>query len=202
VITPDTLRFLGKTVERLRSEIRDVTRSANTIQSRITLQDRELSRQLSLLSDMERAIDRLNKSGGEGGRLRLKLDTVMGQHQKLDERLNRCLQVLMDNYEPKLSEPEKQWFGELKRMKVDIDGDDGRSLHDRTQKVRLLIILLLFTSHTYPNPSQLKHQLEVLRPGLQELAEKEADRRKRTQGRGSALGTAQLHTVQSRLTQE
>lgn len=139
-VTPDNLRFLGKSVERFRSDIRDINRGVHTVQDRIILQHQELQRQLSKLAQMTLLIQRL-KQAAEGP-LEERVRKVGQRQQELLKRIDRVLQGLMDSYSPKLSEFEQQWFSELGRMNGEIVGkDDGRSLKARCQLVSLSLCL-------------------------------------------------------------
>ena len=151
-ITPDALRMFGKRVETLRSDMRDITAAVNSVQERIGLQNREMTRQLAKLAEMTTLMKSVSaasappKDGsdtndrGIAGRVK----KVAEIQSALLTRLDRVLQWLMDSYSPKLSEFESKWFAELGRMKREIGGDDedtgdGRSLRSRTDLVSYLV---------------------------------------------------------------
>jgi nucleoporin NUP82 len=64
-ITPDTLRELGTTAERLRDQMRSVVSAGNVVQGRLDLQLREMSRQLERLADVRRRCRGSRADGGE-----------------------------------------------------------------------------------------------------------------------------------------
>jgi nucleoporin NUP82 len=152
-ITPDALRMFGKRVETLRSDMRDITAAVNSVQERIGLQNREMSRQLAKLAEMTALIKSVSgasappKDGSDGndGSIAARVKKVAEIQSALLTRLDRVLQRLMDSYSPKLSEFESKWFAELGRMKREIGGDkeedtgDGRSLRSRTELVSCFV---------------------------------------------------------------
>ncbi|KAF9509867.1 hypothetical protein BS47DRAFT_1348682 [Hydnum rufescens UP504] len=196
--TPDALRLFGKRVEGLRSDMRDITAAVNSVQERIELQNREMSRQLAKLAEMTAQIKSASAASSppkgasdeHDGSIAARVKKVAELQSALVTRLDRVLQRLMDSYSPKLSEFESKWFAELGRMKREIGGDeddagDGRSLRSRTEL--------------------LKYQLAVLRPQMEELTKKEEDRKRTPRRPGSVpvgLGSAQLRSVNRRLAQE
>lgn len=137
VITPDTLRLLGKTVETFRHSIRDLVESADSVQCRLELQMKELSRQLTKLTELRNMAVDLSKS--TDGSLAGRLETVVRKQEELVQRTDKVLQRLMDHHEPVLSTFEKKWFDELKRLEKEVKGDQGgagdRSLERRKERV-------------------------------------------------------------------
>lgn len=179
VVTPDTVRYLGKNVERFRTEIQDMTRSANTVQLRIELQHVELKRQLAKLQEMYALVARLK--GTSQGSMKNRLEKVTRAQNELLERATKVLQQLMDSFSPQLSDFERQWFDELRRMSVDVTGGTG-GLKARTD--------------------MLSGQLNLLRPGIQEMVEaeaKERERKSRHSSLPSGMGTAQQKAIQKRV---
>lgn len=120
-VTPETLRFLGKTVERFRGEIRDVVRAGNAVQGRLDVQVREMQRQLERLADIRRRTAEV-REGTDGAapagtsKLEQRLARVSGTQRELVSRTDRILQRLMDAHHPSLSVYERKWFEELERM--------------------------------------------------------------------------------------
>jgi nucleoporin NUP82 len=150
--TPDALRLFGKRVEGLRSDMRDITAEVNSVQERIGLQNREMSRQLAKLAEMTAQIRSASAASSppkgasdeHDGSIAARVKKVAELQSALVTRLDRVLQRLMDSYSPKLSEFESKWFAELGRMKREIGGDeddagDGRSLRSRTELVSCLV---------------------------------------------------------------
>lgn len=137
VVTPDTVRYLGKNVERFRTEIQDMTRSANTVQLRIELQHVELKRQLAKLHEMYTLVGRLK--GTTQGSMKNRLEKVTRAQNELLERATRVLQRLMDSFSPQLSDFERQWFDELRRMSAEVAGGTG-GLKARTEMASTLLL--------------------------------------------------------------
>lgn len=158
-ITPDALRSLGSRVEALRTDIRETTRGVNAVQARISLQHREMQRQLLKLAELQDQIA-AHPSQGVGSRknqLLIRADRVVEGQKALCRRLDSVLQRLMDAHaiesETGLSEFEKAWFGELRRMKREVGGPggtggreeaDSRSLWARAELVGVELLSLPF----------------------------------------------------------
>ncbi|GAA93628.1 uncharacterized protein L969DRAFT_91293 [Mixia osmundae IAM 14324] len=141
-ITPETLQFLGKAVEQLRREIRDLVAAANVVQARLELQMRELSRQLSKL---EQARQRMLPSTTRSANAEERLSRCAKVQADIMERADRMLQRLMDHHQPMISTYERQWFQELDRLEreISIDGTgSGRSLVDRVAKLETQVAVV------------------------------------------------------------
>lgn len=117
-ITPDSLRTMGNRVESYQSSIRDLVEGVDQVQHRLELQMKELSRQLSSLSELGQLSNSLQSStcgdSGLSGRMKRVEQVQVG----LLERLDRVLQGLMERHQGRdeLSLYEKKWFDELKRV--------------------------------------------------------------------------------------
>ncbi|GJN87826.1 hypothetical protein Rhopal_000781-T1 [Rhodotorula paludigena] len=181
-ITPDTLRTLGKHVSTVQTAVRDLVSAADTVQSRLELQMKELARQVGKLSDLDARRAELGKSvaGGVEGRVR----AVEQAQRALLDRTDRVLQRLVESHQPEVSAPERKWFDELRRLEAQIEGapDGDGAATSLTLRAR-----------------RLEAQLETLRPALEELRRKGAVNG--TPQRG-ALGKAQLDKVENRLSDE
>ncbi|KAI5479721.1 nuclear pore complex, nucleoporin 88 family protein [Pseudohyphozyma bogoriensis] len=155
VITPDTLRFMGKTVETFRHEIRDLVAGADVVQCRLELQMKELSRQLKKLEELSKLSDTLRRSTASAEGLGGRLERVAKNQEALLQRTDRVLQRLMDAHEPLLSTYEKKWFEELGRLEKEVLAGKGgdTSLERRAERVVA--------------------QLDSLRPALEELKAKQ-----------------------------
>jgi len=150
LITPEALRSLGSQVEAIRTDIREATRRMNAIQARISLQHREMQRQLLKLADLQDQIEAYTSQSADSRKTQLliRAENVVENQKALCQRLDKVLQRLMDAHatesETGLSEFEKAWFGELRRMKREVgpregtgnrDEADSRSLWARTNLV-------------------------------------------------------------------
>jgi len=137
LLTPDTLRFIGTTVGQITTQIRELEIAYQEAIARVKIQNQELQRQSAKCKDMEKVVERLKGPGrvtDEG-----RLSEIQDEQKNLLARLDRLLQALMKKASPELSEHEKKWFEELKRMKVDVLGSgkyDEDSLVARTRLVR------------------------------------------------------------------
>jgi len=136
VLTPDTLRFLGKTVGQITSQVSDIMVAYTAAAARVSLQKAELSRLCGKCKDMETLSQSLRGEKKQSADERI--SRIQETQKKLLARFDRLLQALMEKASPELSEHETKWFEELKRMKQDVLGKgkyDEDSLITRTQLV-------------------------------------------------------------------
>ena len=137
MLTADTLRFLGQTVERFTSQIRDIQLAHGATEARSELQQQEFARQKAKYAEMVDVIERLK--GARQAAFQEKLKRIQEYQGVLLARLDRILQVMMAKASPELSEHETKWFKELRSMKEEVTGagrwDEG-SLVARANMVR------------------------------------------------------------------
>ncbi|BGO88818.1 hypothetical protein NBRC10512_002173 [Rhodotorula toruloides] len=181
-ITPDTLRAFGKHVSTVQDAIRDLVGAADSVQSRLELQMKELSRQVGKLAELDSLRSELGKSVSATG-LEGRLRSVEEKQRMLLARTDRVLQRLVESHQPSISVYERKWFDELERLEGQIVGDESGSLESRTRR--------------------LEAMLEALRPGLEELKRKEAGGGVQgTPGRRGGMGEAQVKALEARLAEE
>lgn len=146
MLTPDTLRYVGKIVEQITGQIHELHVAQRAAEARVKLQQEELLRQVSKCREMEQSLARLKQRGsqtvGAGSRLEQMEETQKG----LMKRFDRLLQGLMAKASPELSEQEQKWFEELKRMKEEIL---GRGRYD--EGAILSRVKLVGSSYIIPN---------------------------------------------------
>ncbi|KAG8901716.1 hypothetical protein FRC00_005120 [Tulasnella sp. 408] len=143
---------------------------------RMTLQEKELERQVDALNKAKARLAALQAGGQDmlQGRLKQAADT----QRDLGKRLDRLLQQCMNNSSAKLSEVEREWFNELAELKAKITANGtGHSLQERADAV--------IDRHN------------LLRKDLQELRSAEPQAKP-----PQTLGTVQLKSVHSRLSTE
>ena len=220
-ISPENLRFLGKTVQSFRSDIRDTLSAGSTVQARLDLQLKELERQLSKLASASDMAEELrNGEVGAGGKegLRKRVERVMETQGALIGRVDKVLQKLMDNHQPLLSDYEQKWFGELGRMKEEVGLQVERAVEGGGLKARTALVSssrlsltneFIFSSLTpfvarFQSRSsfQLENHLQILRPKLEELAQNDADRAHQKKQQSAALGKHQLARLEQQLAAE
>ncbi|BGP29327.1 hypothetical protein JCM10296v2_001066 [Rhodotorula toruloides] len=181
-ITPDSLRTFGKHVSTVQDAIRDLVSAADSVQSRLELQMKELSRQVGKLGELGSLRGELGKSVSATG-LEGRLRSVEEKQRTLLARTDRVLQRLVESHQPSISAYERKWFDELERLEGQIVGDESGSLESRTRR--------------------LEAMLEALRPGLEELKRKEAgEGAQGTPGRKGGMGEAQVKALEARLAEE
>lgn len=137
MLTPDTLRYLGTTVERFTAQIHDIQLAHRTAEARAALQAQELARQQHKCRELLGLIAQLRDTRHAASQEQVA--RVQEAQKALLARLDRVLQALMQKASPELSEHETKWFEELGRMKEEVTGagryDEG-SLAARTALVR------------------------------------------------------------------
>ncbi|GAA5979084.1 hypothetical protein JCM10908_002799 [Rhodotorula pacifica] len=207
-ITPDTLRAFATHVSSTQTAIRDLVSAADSVQSRLELQMRELSRQVEKLAELERLRSDLGKSvsGGTEGRLR----RAEEKQRELLARTDRVLQRLVESHQPSISTYERKWFDELERLEEQVvgrrsnedgndeDEDDDGEETDETRATSLEM-----------RAKRVEAMFDALRPGLEDLKRKKDEAGSRsvngTPGRrpnGTLLGQNQVKVLEERLAEE
>ncbi|KAI6034264.1 hypothetical protein BKA83DRAFT_4187528 [Pisolithus microcarpus] len=106
---PDTLRYLGAVVEGFITQIREVTLAHRAVETRATLQRAEFQRQQEKCAEMMKKVEELR--GLRYAHTESRAQKIMESHKKLTIRLDRTLQLLMQQASPDLSESETKVFG-------------------------------------------------------------------------------------------
>lgn len=130
------MRYLGQTVEHLRSQI-DATKYAHAMtEGQVQMQNMEFHRQVrqvqQILVMLETSRTKRHAAWKE------RVENVRKTQDELLERLDRTLRIYVRNLTPELSEQETKWFEELKRMKAEVLGQgkyDEEGLRARTKLV-------------------------------------------------------------------
>ncbi|RDX53954.1 hypothetical protein OH76DRAFT_1399124 [Lentinus brumalis] len=183
VLTPETLRFLGTTVEKLSSQIQDVQLAHRATEARAALQEQEFRRQRETCAKMLEIVRTLATTRQEEAQARIA--KAQETQKALLARSDRVLQGLMKKASPALSENEAKWFEELRRMREEVVGAgkyDDRSLAARAKLLR--------------------REVDRLLPHLQEMKEKETARQKSLVESREALGLSQAFELGKRSTEE
>ncbi|OJA16379.1 hypothetical protein AZE42_09872 [Rhizopogon vesiculosus] len=181
MLTPETLRYLGSTIEGFTAQIHDIIIASKHTEARAELQANEFERQQQKCTAMLNLIEQLRSS--RYNKIQERLERIREAHKALTSRLDHRLQTLMQQASPKLSEYETKWFEELRRMKAEISGAgryDEQSLAART--------------------SLLKREYDRMLPDLKGIAAKEAERKKYLNESG--LGLSQAFQFGERSNQE
>jgi len=120
ILTPDTLRYFGSTVENFVAQIREVLLAHHATEIRANLQRSEAQRQQEKCADMLKMMEELKCS--RYANVNLRVQKIIESHKALITRLDRTLQLLMQQASPELSESETKWFKELRRMEAEVLG--------------------------------------------------------------------------------
>ncbi|GJE84496.1 nucleoporin nup82 [Phanerochaete sordida] len=184
VLTPETMRYLGTRAESFRGQIRDIILAARAAEGRTHLQQQEFQRQQEKAREV---LDRLTTlKGPRQEATKARLEQVRDGQKALMSRIDRTLNAMMRNASPELSEHERKWFEELKRMRDEVV---GRGRYDQDSLVA--------------RTSQLHRELERLLPSLKELQLKEAKLRRQMLADGmSGLGVTQAFELGERASSE
>jgi nucleoporin NUP82 len=122
MLTPDTLRYIGKIVEQITGQIQELHVAQRAAEGRVQLQQEELNRQVAKCRELEQTMARLKQTASQTAGPGSRLERVEETQKGLMKRFDRLLQGLMAKASPELSEQERKWFEELKRMKEEILG--------------------------------------------------------------------------------
>ncbi|KWU45781.1 hypothetical protein RHOSPDRAFT_16079 [Rhodotorula sp. JG-1b] len=199
-INPETLRAFATHVSTTQTAIRDLVSAADSVQSRLELQMRELSRQVDKLAELERLRSDLGKSvsGGTEGRLR----RAEEKQRELLARTDRVLQRLVESHQPSISTYERKWFDELERLEEQVVGRREGDDEDEVDETRAASLEM--------RARHVEAMFAALRPGLEELKRKEeaglrskhGTSGRRPGGGGAALGQNQVKVLEERLAEE
>ncbi|KZT65994.1 hypothetical protein DAEQUDRAFT_730757 [Daedalea quercina L-15889] len=180
-VTPDTLRYLGKVVEHVTSQIRDVLMAYRMTDNRAQLQLQELHRQRQRVKGIMDKTAQLR--GIRHDRTVKRLERMQANQKAIMARADAVLQSMVQKASPELSENESKWFEELQRMKAEVMGVG--KYDDRALAARLKL---------------LSKEVDRLLPQLMEMKEVE---RRRKQIRGpESLGATQSLELRRRSHEE
>ena len=136
VLTPDTMRYLGQTVEHLRAQMDSVKCANMMADAQVQMQTVEFHRQVRQVQQILVMLEVSRTKRCAAWKERV--EKVRKTQDELLERLDRTLRAHMRKVAPELSEQETKWFEELKRMKAEVLGQgkyDEQSLRARTKLV-------------------------------------------------------------------
>ncbi|KAG6336349.1 hypothetical protein ID866_2744 [Astraeus odoratus] len=183
MLTPDTLRYFGSTVEGFIARIREVLLAHRATETRANLQRSEYKRQQEKCVEMLKKMEELK--GPRCANIEARVLGIMESHKALMTRLDRTLQSLMQQASPELSESETKWFEELRRMKSEVQGTGRYDENSLVARVSLL-----------------KREYERSIPNLRDVVEKEAQRKKRLSDNSQLLGVSQAFELGEHSTTE
>ena len=138
-LTPEIMRYLGTTVAKFTGQIHDTLLAARTAEARVQLQKAESQRQQEKAREVLNQIEKLKSERQDATKARL--EQVRDGQKVLMSRVDRILTAMMRNASPEVSEHERKWFEELKRMRDEVVGRgryDQDSLAARTSLVSSL----------------------------------------------------------------
>ncbi|KTW28403.1 hypothetical protein T552_01665 [Pneumocystis carinii B80] len=120
VVSQEFLRFLGKVTLETRKNTEKLHNLVVSMYRRLELQGREFMRQLEKLYVLKNKVDSIvSKNSSE------RLKDAINNQKNLQKRADQILQKLIKSHSPTLSDNEKKWFDELKRIKMKTYGSRG-----------------------------------------------------------------------------
>lgn len=124
-ITPDTLRYLHQQVERFSLAIRDAQSAYKNALQRRDMQMLELQRQMTKIKEVRDKMEKLK--GARQRETEERVKQLRESQGALMGRLDAVLQAMMKRANPELTDQEKKWFEELKRMEAEVLGSGGHT---------------------------------------------------------------------------
>ncbi|CED82201.1 Nucleoporin Nup88 [Phaffia rhodozyma] len=187
-ITPDNLRYLGKTIQSFRSSTREILSAGSAVQARLDLQLKELERQMDKVMKIEdlTASMRFGSKHGSKEGLQARVERVRNVQKELISRVDKTLQGLMDRHQPMLSDMEKAWFAELRQLNEEVG---GKTLGEEEGGLRSRV-------------ATIENHLNVLRPQLEEMRARALEHKEMKQKQNAALGRHQLARLEDELATE
>jgi nucleoporin NUP82 len=107
-------------VQNFYNQIHEIMLAHRMVEARAELQVREFRQQQDTSQEIITFVTLLQ--GIRYTRLTDRVQSVMDKQKMLLARSDRILQALVDKASPELSEHEKKWFEELRRMKDEVAG--------------------------------------------------------------------------------
>ena len=135
-LTPDSLRYLGKVVTDLTNQIHEVLLANRAVALRNDLQKKEFQLQQRRCGEMMVTMDQLK--GPQYANQTERVQRIRDSQKALSARQDRILQTLVQQASPELSEHEKKWFDELKRMKEEVVGTGRYDEESLVARARLV----------------------------------------------------------------
>ncbi|EIW82422.1 hypothetical protein CONPUDRAFT_123331 [Coniophora puteana RWD-64-598 SS2] len=172
MLTPDSLRALGTTVEILTGQIYEIILAYKVVNSRAIVLRAEADRQQEKAREMLSLLYKMK--GPDCLALQSRMSKVQENHKTISAKLERTLNAMIAKAAPGLSEYETRWFEELKRMKVEVAGRtryDDESLASRA--------------------AALKREYDRILPGLKSLTDRMNERKPYLSQNNHELGVSQ-----------
>jgi nucleoporin NUP82 len=156
VATSDNLKYLAKIVEAFTAQIHDVQLAHRAAVIRMELQRQEYLRQKEKYREAVDSIEKLKRPDA----IQQKMKRLQENQKVLLARLDGRLQSMMRKASPELSDQEKKWFEELKRLKEEISGAGRYDEGSFTARVALVrgyrLQLSPNTSDTEPAKTRIR----------------------------------------------
>lgn len=201
LLTPESLRYFARTVSTFSNQINEILIANRAAERRADLQIQDFLRQQKMCQHLMELMAKLKGPRFTGALARV--ENIRQKQKTLAARSDRILQALVEKASPELSEHEKKWFDELKRMKEEVAGvgryDEG-SLAARSKMVSAENFLIL-QIHCRFTP-QLEREYERLLPSLKELLKLETERKKKIAESNQELGFSQAFELGERSNNE
>ncbi|ORZ20684.1 hypothetical protein BCR42DRAFT_409282 [Absidia repens] len=180
VITKDTLNFLSKTGTNIRQDIRDITKCASEMTSRLAMQRQEYERQITTLSELNERVTSYQSNASSD--LDASIKSTREAHNQLAVRIERMLRNIASEKQLGLSNKEKEWVDKVETMETELGGysekmeklDDQLKSYRKTQeqlkgKQQLLTQQKKSKRVSTSQASSILHTLNIQKPALDDL---------------------------------
>jgi hypothetical protein len=153
-ITPAQIRQFGQSVARLAEYGQTIQSMMPVLEERLHLLTAERARQVDTIRQSGNYLEKLLGLGkdkpGKQDQTLFRTHRVHGLQPLLLRKVDGILQRLMDSSNGELTDAEKAWFAELKRMDKEVlhSGDGGALVH-RAQQVNSFSVLLADKANVY-----------------------------------------------------
>lgn len=115
----ESVKFLARHATQTQKDIETLMDSFIAMHRRLALQQKEHKRQMEKVKSLELSVEKLENRDID------RLAAVEQMQKTLERRCTKLLQDLMNDHSPKLSDSEKRYFEELKRIEKHIMGVRG-----------------------------------------------------------------------------
>lgn len=136
VVTPETLRTLGKHAERLRIDMANINAAQMALRVRTELQMKELQRQVERLGEMLRSVARVREAANGTTQ---RVERAAARQSEMSRRADIMLRKVVEAEGGEGSgEVQVAWGKELARMKTEVRGvNGGAGLKGRSEQVSI-----------------------------------------------------------------
>lgn len=138
-----TLKALENISELVMFEVAKIQRAGLSLQQRITIQQSELFRQLTKINDFKNRLKKIDDDLKDTN----EFDKINERNLKFSERLSNLSDRLAKKENLPISNAEREWFKELRRIRNSIE-DPNKGLKKRVSNINEQLTYLKSTTHS------------------------------------------------------